>query len=339
MLKPEEQYYLVDATWDGIIDENIFDKVQERLNTNKQIKAAPEHDFIFSGLLTCDQCGASLFGQSAKGRLGGKHYYYGHKGASSCQIKRYPAIDLENVIKKQVFAFLNNQALKEHFIEALAEMNNSRPKVNQSLIQTKEKEIVKTQAEVDQLVMILTTSSAASKLESLIKKLEDSEKKLKALKDETEILGQKLRCDQDKTIDLKYLLDGLDMLRSERFRKSNLAKKREILRNLIKTIHVNPENVIMVDFWGSERQSETLRESHKGQLGVVLPFRKLGRPVEASFIGATGGEMMVKIKKAAGIGTYLGDISMVEGSPSVRFGRRNRDRTYDHLDVDQALYH
>ncbi len=319
LLKPEEQYYLVDASWDAIIDESVFNQVQERLNINKKVKSAPTHDFIFSGLLTCDECGASLFGQSGSGR-NGKHYYYGHKGASSCRIKRYPAIDLENIVKKQAFSFLNNQAMKEHFVETLHEMNDSRPKVNLSLIKVKEKEIEKTQAEVDQLVTIMTTNSTASRLESLIKKLDDSEKKLVVLKDETETLKQKLMGDQDKAVDLNYLLDGLDMLRSERFRKANLAKKREILRNLIKTIHVHPENVIMVDFWGSERQSEALRESHKGQSGVVLPFRKLGKPLDASFVGADGGEKMAEIKKAAGIGVYLGGFLMDDGSSSIRFG-------------------
>ena len=154
----------------------------------------------------------------------------------------------------------------------------------------------------------------------LIRKLDESEKKLNVLKEETETLKQKLMVNQDMAIDQNYLLAGLDMLRSERFRKANLAKKRELLRNLIKTIHVHPENVIMVDFWGSERQSEALRESHKGQSGVVLPFRKLGRPLEASFVGADGGERMAEIKKAAGIGTYLGGFLMDDGSSSIRHG-------------------
>jgi hypothetical protein len=229
--------------------------------------------------------------------------------------------------------------MKDHFIETLHELNDSRPKVNLSLIKVKEKEIEKTEAEVNQLVTIMTTNSTASRLESLIKKLDDSEKKLVVLKDETETLKQKLMGDQDKAVDLNYLLDGLDMLRSERFRKANLAKKREILRNLIKTIHVHPENVIMVDFWGSERQSEALRESHKGQSGVVLPFRKLGRPLEASFIGVDGGERMAEIKKAAGIGVYLGGFLMDDGSSSIRFGGEGEEHPTHQFYKSKKCFH
>jgi hypothetical protein len=56
----------------------------------------------------------------------------------------------------------------------------------------KEKELEKTQAEIDQLVTIMATNSNAARLNSLISKLEDSEKKLSLLKEETESLKQKL---------------------------------------------------------------------------------------------------------------------------------------------------
>ena len=92
---------------------------------------------------------------------------------------------------------------------------------------------------------------------------------------------------------------------------------------------MNPENVIMVDFWGTARQSEALRDAHRKQSGVVLPFRKLGRPLEASWKGAEGGEKMVEIKKAAGLEVCLGGVLMDAGSSSVRFGGGYRDRTDD----------
>lgn len=71
---------------------------------NKKVSTVPTHDFILSGLLVCDECGSPLFGQTAKGR-GGKYFYYGHKGKSTCRVKRYPALQLEGIIKKQLFHF------------------------------------------------------------------------------------------------------------------------------------------------------------------------------------------------------------------------------------------
>ncbi|MCH2534419.1 MAG: zinc ribbon domain-containing protein [Bdellovibrionales bacterium] len=324
-LKPEERYQLVDASWKPIIDQDVFERTQDRINSNKQVKSAPKHHFVFSGLLTCDECGSPLFGQSGSGR-NGMHYYYGHKGKSSCRIKRYPAIELEKIIKKQLFAFLSNQALKEHFVEAISELNNSRPVVNDSLLKMKRAEIEKTQSEIDQLTNILATNASASRLESLIKKLEDSELRLKALNEDLSVLEERSVVEHESEIDLDYLLDGIRSWRSERFRKASLAKKREVLRNIVKTIHIHPENVIRVDFWGTRRHSEAQRESDRGQSGVVLPFRKLGRPLEASFYtGASGGEGMAEIKKAVGLGTFVncnfsGGRTLDAGSSSIRFG-------------------
>lgn len=217
-----------------------------------------------------------------------------------------PATELESLIKKQVFSVLNTQALKSDFVATIKELNTSRPAINESMARTKQIEIEKTESEIEQLTKLLMTNSTAARLESLVKKLEESEQKLAALKRDKEVL--QLRADSEKSnvIDLDYVLKSLNSLRSESFRKANLSKKREILRNTVKNIHISPENVIKVDFWGSDKQSEAAREASKGQNGVVLPFRKLGKPLQASFEGLEGGDKMVEIKKATGIGLYLG---------------------------------
>lgn len=320
-LKPEERYSFVDASWEPIIEEDLFKQVQEKLSLNKKVKMAPTHDFILSGLITCDECGSPLFGQSGTGR-NGKHYYYGHKGASSCRIKRYPAIDLENLIKKQVFSILNNQALNNDFLEAIKELNASRPAINESLAKSKKIEIEKTESEIEQLTKILMSNTTAARLESLVKKLEESENKLAALKKDQEVLQYRADTEKSNIIDHEYVLNSLSSLRTERFRKANLGKKREIIRNSIKNIHIHPENVIKVDFWGSDKCSEAEREADKKQNGIVLPFRKLGKPLEASFEGIEGGEKMAEIKKAVGIGLYLSGFSLGAGSSRVKNGGR-----------------
>ncbi len=78
----------------------------------------------------------------------------------------------------------------------------------------------------------------------------------------------------------------------------------------------------MVDVWGSERQSEALRNAHRKQSGVVLPFRKLGRPLDASVKGVEGGERIAEIKKAAGLEVCLDGFLSNAGSTSIRFGGR-----------------
>ncbi len=306
-LKFEERYQQVDASWKPILDESTFSDVQKKLQLNKKVKTAPKHDYILSGLLVCDECGKALFGQSANGR-GGKHYYYGHKGKSTCKMKRYSASQLESVIKKQMFSFLNNKSMNEQFKEAVAELSLSRPQTNKALLELKSKEIKELKSEIDRLMNLITSNELATGLDAILERMGNNEKHVKVLETERESLEQKALMETENNVDEDFILKGIKKLRSERFRKSNLASKRDITRSVIKSVHIHPDNVIKIDFWGSDEQSEPLREASRRQKGVVLPFRKLGRPLEASFsMGSSNGEKYSEIKKAVGMGTYVLD--------------------------------
>ena len=75
--------------------------------------------------------------------------------------------------------------------------------------------------------------------------------------------------------------------------------------------------------WASENHPEPLRNSSR-TTGVVLPFRKLGRPLEASFhTTAFGGERYAEIKKSVGIGTYVGLFDEVSHQPEIEESQRS----------------
>jgi len=67
-----------------LIEQELFDKVQEKLAENKQYSAKRKahEQFVLSGHLFCGYCGSSVIGDSATGRNGTTHSYY------SCRAKR-----------------------------------------------------------------------------------------------------------------------------------------------------------------------------------------------------------------------------------------------------------
>ena len=299
-LKPEEQYQLVEASWEPIVDVNVFEKIQGKLKWSKKVKTSPTHDFILSGILICDKCGKTLGGHAAHGR-NGKHFYYGHTQKSDCSVKRYPAIPLENLIKRQMFAFLNNKSMNKEFKEVVIKLSKLKPQTTHDLLKLKNKEIESLQADINRFMDVVAHSQVAQGLEAILERIQQSESRLKALKAEKERLEQEALLEVENNIDGEFILSEVKKLRSERFRKANLATKREIVRGLIKSIHIHPDNVIRLDLWGSEERSETLRAASKSS-GVVLPFHRLGRPLKASFhTTAFGGEKYIEVKKALGL--------------------------------------
>lgn len=322
-LKFEDKYQIVDATWDAIISEETFNLVQQKLEQNKKVKYAVTYDFLLSGLLYCDECGKALCGQSGTGR-NGKYFYYGHVGKTDCKIKRYSAEELEKIIKKSLFDLIGSKYLSEEFLDILSELTKSRDKSKKIKKKSLDAKIDATQKELDNLLTFIALNDSASSSKTIMAKVEQKESELAKLKEEETLLDNSEYIDDLAVVDSDYVLENLKKFKSDRFRKSKLSKRREIMRSVFKSIHINPENVLRVDLWG---QSDANKASFidSNDKGVVLPFYKAGRPLEASFRKtASRGDCFEEIKKATGIGTFVLDSSgflINNGSYTVLNGR------------------
>jgi site-specific DNA recombinase len=67
---------LYEGTFPSIISNEVFEAVQARLHNNhRPRKSKNKHDFPFTGLFKCEECGCSITAQYGKG-LGGTYRYY-----------------------------------------------------------------------------------------------------------------------------------------------------------------------------------------------------------------------------------------------------------------------
>ena len=330
-LKPEERYEVVKATWEPILDEKLFDKVQEKLSKNKKLKYNTTYDFIFSGLLICDECGLHLTGGSATGR-NKKHFYYTHAKKSSCKIQRYDAQELETKIKKELFSVLQNKNLKKEFIEAVSNSIQDRPKLAKALLKEKEQEINELEEKIDRLTDLIANEKQSAGSKILMSKLEEYGPQLEKLKLERMSLKDDALMELKNTAsDPEVVLSRIDSVRKDNFRKASLSRKRGMLREAIKSIHVHPKNTIKIDLWSSEFAANEAKKQEHHEKDLVIPFRKLGRPLETSFRKyASKGDGMEQARKAVGMGTYVLDYSNVifwdnEVADSCRLGNGRSD--------------
>ena len=75
-----------------IIDQQQFERVQRRMESNKHApaKAKADEEYLLTTKLFCGKCGRMLAGESGTSRTGAKHYYYKCAGAKhdhSCKLK------------------------------------------------------------------------------------------------------------------------------------------------------------------------------------------------------------------------------------------------------------
>jgi len=183
----------------------------------------------------------------------------------------------------------------------------------------------KVSLENEKLVNLVTNNLLAQSANSLLERINSNESLIAKLEVEKVRLEEEVLLEtESQKVDPKFILSGIKKLREDGFRKAKITKKRAIVQEVIKSIHVSPDNVIRIDFWANESQSEAYREASR-KAGVVLPFRKLGVPLEASFRqNASRDDEFTEIKKAAGLGTYVLSNSgflMDDGSSSFLNGR------------------
>ncbi len=111
------------AVWDGIIEESVFQRVNEMLTKNKSklkpITSSNRHPYILSGVAFCMTCGDHMPGKSATGR-NGKVPYYEHSWATKrescltkktfkCEPHRVQAKKLEPLVWEEFCKFLDSK--------------------------------------------------------------------------------------------------------------------------------------------------------------------------------------------------------------------------------------
>ena len=160
-----------------IVEKNIFDTVQARLQSNKQnpSKSKTDKEFILTHKLVCGHCNSIMIGDSGTGKNGQKYYYYScskkKKKAGSCDKKSIAKDAIEEAVIQDIFDFLTPDRIEE-IADKVIELANSDDSSNgkikelQSDLREKEKAI----SNLFKLV------EAGSTSESLFRRLEELEK-------------------------------------------------------------------------------------------------------------------------------------------------------------------
>jgi site-specific DNA recombinase len=277
-LKPEERYSIVEASWEPIVDKAIFDKAHKKLDANKVISHKATHDYILSGLLYCDECGSPLFGQASTGR-NGKHYYYSHSKNQGCKLNRIPVDKIEDKIRQTLFSLIRTDQRKKDFLKILGEFSGKGQKTYTNLVKQKEKELVELKKRKTNLMKVLSMTDDEDSVQSIlaeVKELEAQAKQVDVDLDKAQIKAQ----DENRQLDVKTIMAGIESLKGDNFRKKTLSSKKAIIQSVIKSIHINPDNVIRIDVWGGKNRPERPERSQSTQTGVVLPFYKTAKKFE-----------------------------------------------------------
>jgi DNA invertase Pin-like site-specific DNA recombinase len=167
----------------AIIDEALFNRVQERFEKNKRMPThfKAEDEYILTTKLFCGKCGNFLIGESGKSRAGAIHRYYKcstAKRKNKCSLKALKKQWIEDFVIDEVIKSLGDNKILERVADLVLDLQskgNSTIPLLQQQLKNSEKQIENMVAALAQGII---TKSTKEKLDELEQSKEDLEIKL-----------------------------------------------------------------------------------------------------------------------------------------------------------------
>lgn len=131
----------------SIVPQELFDRVQKRIEKNKRAPARSkaEDQFLLTTKLFCGKCNRMMVGESGTSHTGKKHYYYKcvtAKRKKSCTKKSVKKDWLENLIVDCTVRMIFNDDILEHITEVVLKLqtqeNENLPNLRAQLDQVEQ---------------------------------------------------------------------------------------------------------------------------------------------------------------------------------------------------------
>ena len=250
-LKKYEQYRIVPAVWDSMIDEDSFVKVQHLLKENNATKhnAATKirHTYILnSGLLWCDKCGHEMEGTCGTSRTGNTYYYYRCKN-KDCRFK-LPADQLEKIVLELIQKIVIHEqtaeeiikSANENFIKELPQLKQQKKMLEKELVDVKNyadgimKKWASVTSEYSNIIL-------QEKLDELAKRRMQIEEGIRSLK----MAIEEIKCDLLKKDEITGALNSF----LEVFRQSKPYQQKDLIRLVLQKVFISDE-IIKIALYG-----------------------------------------------------------------------------------------
>jgi len=167
----------------AIIDEALFNRVQERFEKNRRMPThfKAEDEYILTTKLFCCKCGNFLIGKSGKSRTGVVHRYYKCSTAKrkhKCSLKAVKKQWIEDFVVAEAMKMLADNKVLEKVADLVLDLQNK----GNSVIPLLQQQLKDTEKQVENMVSAIAqgiiTKSTKQKLDELEREKEDIEIKL-----------------------------------------------------------------------------------------------------------------------------------------------------------------
>lgn len=192
----------------AIVSSELFNACKTRLERHKH---APRYhtdstQYLLTGKLVCDQCGALLTGESADNKRGSRYFYYTcqNKKQGKCNHKRMPKDETESRISAALIAFVHDDDFVSHVADiCMDELENEK---KNSRLNQLEKEKAETQKKITRMYDAIANGLDVQSVIEYIKSLEEDLNRL-----DDEISAEQMETPEISRNDVIQLLQSYRM--------------------------------------------------------------------------------------------------------------------------------
>lgn len=171
LVKYKGEYF--EGSFEPILSPQLFEAVQKIIKQRaKPRRTKTGHNFPFTGLLTCGECGCAITAQWTTGKCGDKYRYYRcTKKKGNCSQKYLQEKDLALQLKEQLQKVAISDEWSGKFLRKVDEWEKEKIYSSQTFVQNLERKIMENQEKLDKLVSAYIDGEIPK--ESYLKKKEE----------------------------------------------------------------------------------------------------------------------------------------------------------------------
>ena len=284
----------------AIVPQDLFDRVQEKIERNKKAPARhkAEDDYLLTTKLFCGYCGAYLCGESGKSRNGTIHHYYKcvsvKKKWTDCKKKPVRKQWLEDLVVNEVMKVV----MDDKAIEAIVSMVMDLQDRENTSLPLYEQQLQEAQKGIDNLLNAIQQGILTKSTKTRLEELEATKEDL-----EIKIANEKIA---KPRISPEFVTFWLHKFRKLDVRQQSHRKM--LIDAFVNAIYLYDDKMVITFNYKDGTRTITLndvKEAVKNNTGSDLVC--LGAPCQSSTMRSSAG--------AGGVGLTEGAVFLFESNP------------------------
>ncbi len=243
-----------------IVPTDLFDRVQERLEKNKNSPARfkAEEEYLLTTKLFCGYCGAYLCGESGRSRTGTVHHYYKcvsvKKRRTDCHKKPVRKKWIEDIVVRRTMEMLQDDSVIDAIVTLLMDMQEQES----TSLPLFERQLAETNTAIghmlDAIQQGILTKSTKERLESLERTRDELEMKISQEKMEHPKISEEF---------MRFWL-----LRFRQMDVTNPEHRRMLIDAFVNAIFLYDDKMVMTFNYKEGEETISLKEVEKSAVNA-----------------------------------------------------------------------